>query len=40
MRVCVYGAGAIGGHLAVRLARGGAEVSVLARGPHLAGDPA
>ena len=36
MRVCVYGAGAIGGHLAVRLARGGAEVSVLARGPHLA----
>ncbi len=36
MRVCVYGAGAIGGHLAVRLARGGADVSVLARGPHLA----
>jgi 2-dehydropantoate 2-reductase len=36
MRVCVYGAGAIGGHLAVRFARGGAEVSVVARGPHLA----
>ena len=36
MRICVYGAGAIGGHLAVRLARGGAEVSVLARGAHLA----
>jgi 2-dehydropantoate 2-reductase len=36
MRICVYGAGAIGGHLAARLARGGAEVSVLARGPHLA----
>ena len=36
MRICVYGAGAIGGHLAVRYARGGAEVSVLARGPHLA----
>ena len=36
MRVCVYGAGAIGGHLAVRLARGGAEVAVIARGPHLA----
>jgi 2-dehydropantoate 2-reductase len=35
MRICVYGAGAIGGHLAVRLAHGGAEVSVLARGPHL-----
>lgn len=36
MRICVYGAGAIGGHLAVRLLRGGADVSVLARGPHLA----
>ena len=36
MRICVYGAGAIGGHLAVRLAKGGAEVSVIARGPHLA----
>jgi 2-dehydropantoate 2-reductase len=36
MRVCVYGAGAIGGHLAVRLAKGGADVSVIARGPHLA----
>jgi 2-dehydropantoate 2-reductase len=35
MQVCVYGAGAIGGHLAVRLARGGADVSVIARGPHL-----
>ncbi len=36
MRACVYGAGAIGGHLAVRLAKGGAEVSVIARGKHLA----
>jgi 2-dehydropantoate 2-reductase len=36
MRVCVYGAGAIGGHIAGRLARGGAEVSVVARGPQLA----
>jgi 2-dehydropantoate 2-reductase len=36
MRVCVYGAGAIGGHLAARLALGGAEVSIVARGPHLA----
>jgi 2-dehydropantoate 2-reductase len=36
MRICVYGAGAIGGHLAVRLARGGADVSVIARGAHLA----
>jgi len=36
MKICVYGAGAIGGHLAVRYSRGGAEVSVLARGSHLA----
>nr|WP_302474508.1 ketopantoate reductase family protein [Roseococcus sp. MDT2-1-1] len=36
MRFCVFGAGAIGGHLAARLARGGAEVSVVARGAHLA----
>jgi 2-dehydropantoate 2-reductase len=36
MRVCVYGAGAIGGHLAARLAKGGAEVSIIARGKHLA----
>lgn len=35
MKVCVFGAGAIGGHLAGRLAKGGAEVSVVARGPHL-----
>lgn len=35
MRICIYGAGAIGGHLAARLAKGGAEVSVVARGPHL-----
>lgn len=35
MKVCVYGAGAIGGHLAGRLARGGATVSVVARGAHL-----
>lgn len=36
MKVCVFGAGAIGGHLAGRLAKGGAEVSVIARGAHLA----
>lgn len=35
MKVCVYGAGAIGGHLAGRLARGGAEVSVVVRGANL-----
>lgn len=36
MRACVVGAGAIGGHLAARLDAGGAEVSVVARGPILA----
>ena len=34
-RICVYGAGGIGGYLAVSLAKAGAEVSVIARGPHL-----
>jgi len=36
MRICIYGAGAIGGMLAGRLAKGGAEVSVVARGAQLA----
>ncbi|HEY6431663.1 MAG TPA: 2-dehydropantoate 2-reductase [Acetobacteraceae bacterium] len=36
MRICVYGAGAIGGWLAGLLAESGAEVSVMARGAHLA----
>lgn len=36
MKLCVFGAGAIGGYLAVRLANAGEEVSVVARGPHLA----
>ena len=35
MRICVFGAGAIGGHVAARLARGGADVSVVARGALL-----
>ena len=35
MRICVIGAGAIGGLLAVRLAQSGQEVSVIARGAHL-----
>ncbi|MCO6418294.1 2-dehydropantoate 2-reductase [Siccirubricoccus sp. KC 17139] len=35
MKICIYGAGAIGGHLAGRLASGGAEVSVVARGAQL-----
>lgn len=36
MRVCIYGAGAIGGYLGVSLAEAGCEVSLVARGPHLA----
>ncbi|MED5408582.1 MAG: 2-dehydropantoate 2-reductase [Pseudomonadota bacterium] len=36
MKVCVVGAGAIGGYMAVRIAKAGHEVSVVARGPHLA----
>ncbi len=35
MRICVVGAGAIGGLLAARLAHAGEEVSVIARGAHL-----
>lgn len=36
MKVCIYGAGAIGGLLGARLARAGTEVGLIARGPHLA----
>jgi len=36
LKICVYGAGAIGGWLAASMARGGVEVSVVARGAHLA----
>ena len=36
MKICVVGAGAIGGYMAVRLGAAGHEVSVIARGPHLA----
>jgi 2-dehydropantoate 2-reductase len=35
MRICIYGAGAIGGHMAAKLAMAGADVSLVARGPHL-----
>jgi 2-dehydropantoate 2-reductase len=35
MKICIYGAGAIGGHLAARLHKAGADVSVIARGAHL-----
>jgi len=36
MRICVVGAGAIGGLLAAKLQHAGEEVTVIARGPHLA----
>lgn len=36
MRVAVFGAGAIGGFIAAALARSGVDVSVVARGAHLA----
>jgi len=36
MKICVYGAGAIGAYLGVKLANAGADVSLVARGPHLA----
>lgn len=37
MRICIFGAGAIGGYLAAKLAAAdAAEVAVVARGPHLA----
>jgi 2-dehydropantoate 2-reductase len=35
MRICIFGAGAVGGHFAVRLALAGHEVSCVMRGPHL-----
>jgi 2-dehydropantoate 2-reductase len=36
MKICVVGAGAIGGFMGARLAKSGNEVSLIARGPHLA----
>jgi 2-dehydropantoate 2-reductase len=36
MRICIFGAGAVGSHFAVRLAQAGHEVSCVMRGPHLA----
>jgi 2-dehydropantoate 2-reductase len=36
MKICVFGAGAIGGFIGVLLARAGHEVSFVARGAHLA----
>lgn len=36
MKICVYGAGAIGGYLGCQLALADHEVTLIARGPHLA----
>ena len=36
MKVCIYGAGAIGAYLGVTLVDAGCDVSIVARGPHLA----
>jgi 2-dehydropantoate 2-reductase len=35
LRICIYGAGAIGGYLAAKLANTGAKISLVARGAHL-----
>jgi 2-dehydropantoate 2-reductase len=35
VRICIYGAGAIGGYLGAMLSTTDAEVSLIARGPHL-----
>lgn len=35
MRICIYGAGAIGGYLGAMLSNTEAEVCLIARGPHL-----
>jgi len=35
LRICIFGAGAVGGHLAAKLAVAGNDVSVVARGAHL-----
>ena len=35
-KIAIYGAGAIGGYMGAMLAKAGADVSLIARGPHLA----
>ena len=35
MKICIYGAGAIGGYLGGELALAGLDVTLIARGPHL-----
>ncbi|MDP6176082.1 MAG: 2-dehydropantoate 2-reductase, partial [Rhodospirillales bacterium] len=36
MKVCIFGAGAIGGFMGAEMAHAGADVTLIARGPHLA----
>jgi 2-dehydropantoate 2-reductase len=36
MKACIFGAGAVGGHIAARLADSGQDVTVIARGPSVA----
>ena len=36
MKICIFGAGAIGGYMGAKLAKAGADVSLVARGAHLA----
>ena len=36
MKIAIFGAGAIGGYLGAKLAAAGADVTFIARGPHLA----
>ena len=35
MKICIVGAGAIGGYLGVKLIKAGFDVSLVARGAHL-----
>lgn len=35
MKICIFGAGAIGGYMGAKLAQAGADVSLVARGPHM-----
>ena len=35
MRICIFGAGAVGGNFGARLSRAGIDVTMIARGPHL-----
>ena len=36
MKLCIFGAGAMGGWIGGLLARQGVDVTLIARGPHLA----